>query len=67
MVKFGFWCEYRDVIGSEGPNSYHGIDHPVEVINIADNDRFDAIIGMDILENFDVTFFKNRECCINLS
>ena len=39
---------------------------PVKIINIAD-DRFDAIVGTDVLSFFDFHFFKNGEFQINLT
>lgn len=67
MVRFGIWCSENSVMGAQDSgNSYFGLDEPVEVINIADNDRFDAIVGMDVLSRFDTTFFRNGEFCINL-
>ncbi len=66
-VRFGFWCADNVPMGAqESGNSYYGLEDPVEVINIADNDRFDAILGMDILSRFDLAFSKNGEFCINL-
>lgn len=41
--------------------SYFGIEAPVEVINIADNKNFDAILGMDVLENFTFKFSKDGQ------
>jgi len=64
MVRLGFWCDGE--FGREG-RSYFGLEHPVEVINIADNDRFDAIVGMDVLERFDVHFLKSGDFKIELS
>ncbi len=66
-VRFGFWCTEGALNGTQDTgNSYYGLDDPVEVINIADNDRFDAILGMDILSRFDLTFSKTGDFCINL-
>lgn len=42
----------------EPSKTYFGLEEPVEVINIADNDNFDAIIGMDVLERFDFRFTR---------
>jgi hypothetical protein len=42
-------------------NSYFGFPEPTEVMDIADNERFDAIIGMDILEKLDFEFSRNGE------
>jgi len=68
MVKFGIWCTDDAPMGhQETGNSYFVIEEPVEVINIADNDRFDAIIGMDVLGKFDFSFSKSGDFCIKLS
>lgn len=40
----------------EERNGYFALSDPTEVINIADNDNFDAILGMDVLRFFDVRF-----------
>lgn len=66
LVKIGFWA----FSGASGyPNterSYFGLPDATEVINIADNERFDAIIGMDVLQLFDVKFSKTGEFSIDL-
>lgn len=61
MVRFGFWgADDGNQMGSqESHKSYYGLPDPVEVINIADNERFDAIIGMDVLSRFDVIFERS--------
>lgn len=67
MVKFGLWCnDSNDDQDRENGRSYYGLPDPIEVINIADNDRFDAIVGMDILEKFDCHFYKHGEFSIEL-
>lgn len=43
-----------------GALSYFGIEKPVEVINIADNEGFDAILGMDVLENYTFRFAEGK-------
>ena len=68
MVRFGIWCSDDGInfdhnVGS----SYYGLEHAVEVINIADNDRFDAIVGMDVLSKFDTSFFKSGDFEIRLA
>jgi len=67
MVSMGFWCNDNGSFGAqERHESYYGLEGPVEVINIADNERFDAIIGMDVLGRFDVSFSRSGDFCINL-
>jgi hypothetical protein len=46
--------------------SYFGLQHPIEFINIEDNASFDAILGMDVLENFTFTFTKEGAFELNL-
>lgn len=62
MVKLGFWCD-----SGVGSRSYYGLENPIEIINIADNERFDAIVGMDVLSRFDVHFLKSGEFRIELA
>lgn len=47
--------------------SYFGLPHPIEFINIDDNANFDAILGMDVLENFTFTFSKDSTFELNLA
>jgi len=42
------------------------METPCEVINIADNEYFDAILGMDILEQFDFRFQKTGEFLLQI-
>lgn len=57
MANIGIFAE--DGLGdplSEPSRTYFGIGDPVEVINIADNHGFEAILGMDVLERFSFRF-----------
>lgn len=55
FVNMGLWCNgVTDHLSPD--NSYYALPDPVEVINIADNDKFDAILGMDVLRQFDLRF-----------
>lgn len=57
MANIGIFAE--DGLGdslSEPSRTYFGIGEPVEVINIADNHGFEAILGMDVLERFSFKF-----------
>lgn len=66
FVNLGFWC--NGVIDHLEPvNSYYALQEPVEVINIADNERFDAIIGMDVLRRFDVLFDRTGDFELRLA
>ena len=51
-ANLDFFCENE----RGGVSTYHALPYPIEVINIADNDRSDAIIGMDLLHRFDLRF-----------
>jgi len=67
LVKLGFWASNETLGYQNTERSYFGLPGATEVINIADNERFDAIIGMDVLQFFDVRFSKTGEFSINLS
>lgn len=56
FVNLGFWANGDTSDPKNVTHSYFGWDRPIEVINIADNHNFDAIIGMDVLENFNFRF-----------
>jgi hypothetical protein len=68
MLDLGFWCEDDKSCGAQGLSAtYFALPEPVEVINIADNDVFDAIIGMDILQTIDFEFSRDGSFCLKLS
>jgi len=56
----------RDQWDTEPARSYFGIETPVEVINIADNENFDAILGMDVLENYAFRFDRGGDFELDL-
>jgi hypothetical protein len=56
FINLGFWSNGTIGSNSEIQKSYFGWDRPIEVINIADNHNFDAIIGMDVMEHFSFRF-----------
>ena len=59
-ARLGFWGEGSSFPGGPLENrSYFALPEPVEVIDIAPNHRFDAIVGMDILRLFDLQFEKS--------
>jgi len=66
FVNLGVWCngvaEHLETV-----NSYYALPEPVEVINIADNDRFDAIVGMDVLRHFDLVFDRTGDFELRLN
>lgn len=49
MALVGIWA-------TDPVRGYFGIEAPIEVINITDNQNFDAILGMDLLERFPFSF-----------
>lgn len=55
-ANLGFWAERLEDDGSSGERTYFALPAPVEVIDIANNNWFDAIIGMDILQHYDLRF-----------
>lgn len=49
-VNVGFVCEHLDNLEEpEGRTTYFSLPDPIEIIDIADNYNFDAIIGMDLI------------------
>jgi hypothetical protein len=60
-ANIGFWA--NGILGNLNGNdkSYFAWDRPIEVMNIADNENFDAIIGMDVLEHFSLKFEKGGQ------
>ena len=60
FANIGFFSNGTDS-DSEDRQSYYALPTPVEVINFADNDRFDAIIGMDVLGKFDFQFDRTGQ------
>lgn len=54
-IHMGFWCEGSDQMGmQDSDRTFYALPEPVEVIDIASNYWFDAIIGMDVLRRFDL-------------
>ena len=46
--------------------SYFGLSEPTEVLDIADNERFDAILGMDVLQKFNFKFERDNAVQLEL-
>jgi len=68
MALIGIWAvDSHDTLAKERTRSYFGIESPFEVINISDNENFDAILGMDVLENYSFQFSKEQEFTLQLS
>jgi len=68
MALIGIWAvDSHDTLAEERTRSYFGIESPFEVINISDNENFDAILGMDVLENYSFQFSKEQEFTLQLS
>jgi hypothetical protein len=66
-VNLGFWSNGTSSAHLEEQKSYFGWDRPIEVINIADNHNFDAIIGMDVMEHFSFRFERGGSFEVELS
>ena len=59
MAQIGiFSTDERGGHGEASMRSYYGLAEPTEIMDIADNERFDAILGMDVLQEFDFHFFR---------
>ena len=59
-VQIGFVCERLESRNSpDGQTTYFGLADPLEVIDIADNFCFDAIIGMDLISRCDFTLERD--------
>lgn len=58
-AHLGFWAEASS-FPDEPPTdrTYFALPTPTEVIDIASNNWFDAIVGMDILQHYDLRFDK---------
>jgi len=55
-AHLGFFAERISDDGEEQGRTYFSLPEPVEVIDIANNNWFDAIIGMDILQRYELRF-----------
>jgi hypothetical protein len=51
-ANLGFWAERAE----DGGRTYFALPAPTEVIDITSNNWFDAIIGMDILQFYELRF-----------
>lgn len=60
MAMVGIWA-------NEPSRGYFGAECPLEVINIADNENFDAILGMDLLEKYAFSFDGSGDFELRLS
>lgn len=60
MAQIGIFSTSQRITGGEtSMRSYFGLAEPTEVMDIADNERFDAILGMDVLQDFDFRFYRD--------
>lgn len=67
MAQIGiFSTDHRLIDGDRSMRSYFGLPEPTEVMDIADNERFDAILGMDVLQGFDFRFYRNGSVELDL-
>lgn len=66
-VQMGFFCERLSSLNEgAGQATYFGTEQPTEIIDIADNYWFDAIIGMDFLSQFDFSMDRDGTFSIRL-
>lgn len=66
-IHLGFWCQDDSATTPQSkPNTYFALPAPVEVIDIASNYWFDAIIGMDVLGRLDFRMERNGAFQITL-
>ncbi|MDB5678201.1 hypothetical protein [Sphingomonas bacterium] len=65
-ATIGFFANGTDTDVSE-TRTYFGLPHPTEIIDIANNENFDAILGMDVLERFDLRFDRTGDFELRLA
>jgi hypothetical protein len=65
-ANLGFFAERIDDDGENLGRTYFSLSEPVEVIDIASNNWFDAIIGMDILQHYQLRF-EGRDFYLRLA
>ena len=66
-ARVGFFCERLDSIHDPlGSATYYGLPDPIEVIDIASNQNFDAIIGMDFISRCDLTMARDGEFTLRM-
>jgi hypothetical protein len=67
-VNLGFWCESSQPSQPRDTHrTYYALPEPVEVIDIASNYWFDALIGMDVLRRFDLIIERTGEFELRLN
>ena len=67
MAQIGVWGVDPHSAPYEPTRSYFSLGRPVEIINIANNENFDAILGMDILQRFDMRFDRTGDFELKLN
>jgi len=67
-AQVGFFCEnLANLHDNEGLRTYYGLPDPIEVIDIADNYYFDAIIGMDLISRCDLLIGRDGDFSLRIS
>jgi hypothetical protein len=67
-VNLGFWCDDPAPLGAqESHKSYFALPEPTEAIDIASNNWFDAIVGMDVLSRYDLTIERTGHFQLRLT
>ena len=65
-AHLGFWANGTEHDQHE-QRTYLGLPYPTEIIDIADNESFDAIVGMDVLQRFDLRFARTGDFELRLN
>ncbi len=68
LANIGIFSTHRVESGSFTPeSSYYAFGEPIEIMDIANNDRFDAILGMDLLSRCEFDFEKTGNFTLRLA
>lgn len=67
-AQVGFFCERVDPTDpSNATVTYFGLPEPIEVIDIADNSHFDAIVGMDLISRCELKMASDGDFALRLA
>ena len=68
LANIGIFSTHRVETGFLTPeSSYYAFGEPVEIMDIANNERFDAILGMDLLSRCEFEFDKTGNFTLRLA
>lgn len=65
-IHLGFWAVDSAAPPHQASRTFYALQAPVEVIDITSNYWFDAIIGMDVLQQFDLRLERTGEFALYL-